>query len=318
MNKLFLSLLLLITLLCSCAEEQTIDFSAIDTTKTNQHTRIEGTKAFVVIPKDYRPIETLARYQKNEKLYFQIMEMPVSYEEAKVNLSKEAIESKGAQVDVYQELKVNNYNGIYFEGPSKYPGETKLGIWFGDTTFMASIVAVCNNADVEGKKELMEIIKTIFYDKNFELDPFELANFTFNENPIDFKFNTKINTMFMFTPSGAEDSAENQEIPVLTIAPLPFMSRKGAENYTNELIQRYETQQRAIFVTEETRELELVDQTVSIFEATIEMEGQISYLYQTVLLGKESSLLFMGTCTKDKEQNSAAFERAVQALRFKD
>lgn len=318
MNKLFLALFLLTSLLYACTEEQTSDFPTINTIKTKEHTRVKGTKVFVVIPDGYRHIETLARYQKKSKLYFQIMEMPASYEEAKVNLSKEAIESTGAQVDVYKTLKVNNYNGIYFEGPSKYPGETKLGVWFGDETFLASIVAVCKNNDVAGKKELMEIIQTTFYDKDFELDPFELANFSFNENLVDFKFNTKINTMFLFTPNGIEDSAENQALPVLTIAPLPFMSKEGADNYTNELIQRYETQQRASFLSEKKTELELVDQTVSIFEAEIEMEGQISYLYQTVLLGKESSLLFMGTCSKDKKENRKAFERALLALRFKE
>ena len=260
----------------------------------------------------------MSRYQKKENLYFQIMEMPTSYEAAKVNLTKEAIESTGAQLNAYKELKVNNYDGIYFEGPSTYPGETKLGIWFGDATFVASIVAVCENTDKEGKEELMKIIRTVFYDKDFELDPFELANFTFNKDSFDFKFNAQINTMFIFTPNGLEDSDANKEIPVVTIALLPFMPKAGAENYTNELIQRYETQQRATFLSEKMTDLELVDQTVSIFEADIEVEGQISFLYQTVLLGKESSLLFMGTCMKDKEKNRQAFERAVQAIRFKD
>ena len=318
MNNLFLTLFLSIAFLYSCTEEESVDFSAINTTKTNKHTRIDGTKTFAVIPESYEHIKSLARYQKKERLYFQIMEMPVSYEDAKVNLSKKAIEAKGAQVDVYKEMKINSYDGIYFEGPSKYPGEIKLGVWFGDETFVASIVAVCKNADVEGKKELIEIIKTVVYDKDFDLDPFELANFTVDKDSFDFKFNTKFNTMFVFTPNGVADSTENLELPGVTIAPLPFMSKKGTENYTNELIQRYETQQRATFISEKMTELELVDQSVSIFEAEIEMKGKISYLYQTVLIGKESSLLFMGTCTKDKEQNTKMFERAVQAIRFKE
>ena len=183
---------------------------------------------------------------------------------------------------------------------------------------MASIVGVCKNSDLEGKKELIEIVKTIFYDKAFELDQFELANFTFDQDSFDFKFNTKISTMFLFTPNGVADSTENQEVAGVTIAPLPFMSKEGAKNYTNELIQRYETQQRATFLAEKMTDLELVDQSVSVFEATIEMEGQISYLYQTVLLGKESSLLFMGTCLKDTEENMKAFERALKAVRFKE
>lgn len=318
MLKIFLPLLLLISLLYACTEEQAADFSVINTTKTNQHTRVEGTKSFVVMPEDYVEVEELARYQKKEKLYFQMMEIPASFEEAKANLSRASIESKGAQVDVYQEIKVNDYDGIYFEGPSKYVGETKLGIWFGDETFVASIVAVCKDSDTEGKEELMQIIKTVFYDKGFDLNPLELANFKFDKDSFDFKFNTKINTMFIFTPNGVEDSTENQEIPVITLAPLPFMSKEAAQNYTNELIQRYETERRATFISEKTTELELVDQDVLIFEAAIEMEGEISFLYQTILLGKESSLLFMGVGVKDEEANKQAFQRAVQALRLKE
>jgi len=319
MNKLLLSLFLLTTLLYSCTEEvETADFSAINTTKTKEHTRIDGTKTFAVIPPTYVYKAALARYQKKEGLYFQVMEMPTSYEAAKANLSKEAIEATGAKLAVYKELKVNDYEGIYFEGPSKYAGETKLGIWFGDATFVTSIVAVCADADLDGKEELRNILSTVFYEKDFELDPFELADFTFDKDSFELQFNAQINTMFIFTPNGTEDSDANKKIPVLTIAPLPFMSKKGVENYTNELIQRYETQERATFLSEKMTELELVDQSVSVFEAEIEMGGQVSYLYQTVLLGKDASLLFMGTCMKDKEANRLAFERALQAVRFKE
>jgi hypothetical protein len=320
MNKLLLLLFLSITLLlCSCAEteEKITDFGAINTTQTDKHKRVDGTKAFIVIPEGYERKETVARYHKKEKLYFQIMEMPVSYEDAKVNLSKEAIEAKGAEVKVYKEIKINGYDGIYFEGPSKYPRETKLGIWFGDETFVASIVAVCEDSDIEGKEELIEIVRSTFYDKSFELDPFELASFTFNQDSFDFKFNTQFSTMFIFTPNGVDDSTESQDVPSITIGPLPFMVKEGAVNYTNELIQGYETQQRATFISEKTRALELADQTVSIFEAEIEMKGKVTYLYQTVLLGEESSLLFMGTCMKDKEQHMEIFERALQSVQFK-
>ena len=309
---------LLFNIFFSCTEPKREDFTSIQTSKTKQHIRVAGTKVWVVAPEEYEHVEELARYQKKEKLYFQVMEMPASFEEAKANLSREAIEAQGAQVDVYQEIKVNNYDAIYFEGPSKYPGETKLGIWFGNETVVASMVGVCKNSDVEGKEELIQIIRTVFYDEAFELDPFELANFTFNKDSFDFEFNTKINTMFIFSPNGAADTIEHKEVPGITIAPLPFMSKDAAQNYTNELIQRYETQQRATFLSEEITELELADQTALVLKATIEMEGQVSYLYQTIILGEESSLLFIGTCAKDVEPNMNAFERAVRALRFKD
>lgn len=320
--KSFLTLLSFLCLTVACSSEiqqEKTAFTSISSTHTEQHTRIEGTKTYVVLPEEYKLVRELARYQKNENLYFQVLEMPNSFEEAKVNLSKEAIEAEGAQVDVYKKININNYEAIYFEGPSKYSGERKLGIWFGDDTFLASIVGVYPNEDIEGKKELIQLIKTTFYDKDFQLNPLELADFTFQKDSLTFKFNAQIRNMFVFSPKGTADSTQNDTVPMITIVTLPFMTPEGAKNYINELIQRYETQQRATFLSEEQVELDLVDQTVMLLKADIEANDQNSFLYQTVFLGKESSLLFMGTCMqKDREKNIPIFDKALKGLKFKE
>lgn len=320
--RLFLTLLLLLLLLAACSSEtpkEATMLTSINSTKTNQHTRIEGTKTFLILPEDYKHVPELARYQKTENLYFQVLEMATSFEEAKINLSKEAIEATGAQLDLHKTIKVNHYDAIYFEGPSQYPGETKLGIWFGDKTFVASIVGVCQNDDIEGKKALIKLIQTTFYDKTFELDPFELANFTFEKDIRPFKFNAQIRNMFIFSPNGKADSTQNDTLSMITIIPLPFMTPQGAKNYTNELIQRYETQQRATFLSEEQVDMELNDQTVTLLKADIQSNGQHSFLFQAIFLGKESSLLFMGTCMQhNKTQNIPIFEQALKGLKFKE
>ena len=76
MNKLSFLLFLSIISFYSCTEEEPVaDFSAISTTKTNEHVRIDGTKAFAVLPEGFVYKEAMSRYQKKKNLYFQIMEI---------------------------------------------------------------------------------------------------------------------------------------------------------------------------------------------------------------------------------------------------
>lgn len=63
--KVIFSLLLIGFALSSCTPDIKDDFPIkLKTVRGNEHSRVEGTKVFAKIPKDYKFIENLSRYQK--------------------------------------------------------------------------------------------------------------------------------------------------------------------------------------------------------------------------------------------------------------
>ena len=109
-------------------------------------------------------------------------------------------------------IKYNGYDAIYISGPSKTDGETKLGLYFGDETFIMMIVGVYQTSDKAAKDELNKIFSTSYYDKSFDFNPLELANFKFDESITGFKYVATMGNMFMYSPNGKADLNTQQDI----------------------------------------------------------------------------------------------------------
>ena len=200
--------------LTSCTNGQNPFPDNISVTKTENLKRLKGTKLFVSTPDSYKPMESMVRLQRDNNTYFQAIEIPNSnFNEYKSKLTKQAIESQGAKVDIDKPIKYNGFEAIYFSGPSKTDGETKLGLAFGDETFVMMIVGVCQTSDKAAMDELNKIFSTSYYDKSFDLNPLELANFKFDESITGFKYAATMGNMFIYSPNGKADLNSQQKLP---------------------------------------------------------------------------------------------------------
>lgn len=307
---------MLIAVFNSCAQDKQTGFpDQINTKKTDGHQRILGTKIFAIIPTDYQYIKELARYQKNDKLYVQFIESNASsFIEAKPNFSREVIESKGASIDVLKDIACNEFECIYGEGPSKYPSETKLMMIFGDKNFVVMIAGVCKNSDTEGKTELQEIFKTVFYEKALEINPMELADFDFEMSITNFKYAMTASNMFMFTENGKSD-AQNPTANSMNIGMMPQMTETKAEEYANDLPWRFERSGIKL-ENKDIRKQKIGEYTAFVLDTKIEFQNKDGILYQAVLVGKEKCILFMGSAYNDLDNYSTKYKKTVESIKI--
>jgi hypothetical protein len=178
----------------------------IAVSKSEKLKRVKGTRLFVNVPSSYQALEKLVRLQKDDRTYFQVIDVPNSnFVEYKSKMSRRAIESQGAKVDVYETVEFNGFDGLYIEGPSKIEGETKILLAFGDDTFVTMVVGVCRTEEKASRQELRNIFSTSYYDKSFKLDPLELGNFQFDETITGFKYAATMGNMFLYSPNGKAD-----------------------------------------------------------------------------------------------------------------
>jgi len=238
--------LVLVFFVCSlsCSNGQSSFPNTINVTKTAGMKRIKGTKLFVSAPAIYQPIESMVRLQKDDNTYLTAIEIPNSnFKEYKSQLTREAIESKGAKIDIDKPVKYNGYDAIYFLGPSKKAGETKIGLAFGDETFAMVIGGVCQTADKAAINELNEIIRTSYYDKSVEFNPLELINFTFDESITGFKYATTMGNVFFYTPNGKADLDKSNDVPsTFQLFTIELPSFSNAKEFLDYTISRYSNQ----------------------------------------------------------------------------
>jgi hypothetical protein len=306
----------LIFITISCGQNQQKEFpNQIQTIKTDKHIRIKGTKVFGVMPNDYKYIKELSRYQKNENLYLQVFETSSSFNQAKPDLAKQKIEEQGAKIDTIKNIKLNEFEAIYGEGPSKYQGETKLMLAFGDDSFFTMIVGVCKTADIAGKRELQEILKTIYYEKTFELNPFELVNFEFDQSITNFKYATTVSNFFIYTENGKED-LQNETSSAIQLATLPQMTEEQANSVITDMLWRYE---KNSFIIENKNIKRAIINNYPAFtlETNVKYKDNNGVLYKAVLVGEKSTVLFVAITYKELESSMEKFKKTAQTIQMK-
>lgn len=212
-KRLPLKILIIVTIVIfSCENSKDVFPDEINASKTGSLKRIEGTRLFTKTPDTYSFFKNLIRYQKNDNTYFQVIDVPnTAFAEYKSKTTPEAITRQGAKIDVYEPVKFNGFEGTYSEGPSKNEGETKICLAFGDEKFVTVVIGVCLTDDKNSKQELKSIFSSSYYDKLYQLDPLELADFTLDETILGFRYATKIGNIFIYTPDGKIEATKMLE-----------------------------------------------------------------------------------------------------------
>lgn len=320
MNKAILIILLITTnIISACSQEDRgnyLELKEIKTEKSNNHKRVKGSKVYLVIPTEYKYSQELSRFQKKERLYIQVMELENSFEATKPNLTRTAIEAKGAKVKYLEKIRIGKYDGVYMEGPSKFDGETKIAIWFGNNDFTVAVIGVFENKDDKGRKGLLEIMKSTFYDETFDLNPLELANFELELEEYGFKLNSANSNTFVFTPNGKKDNESEEDVPVITIAAMPKMSENDAQKYMKDLIWRTEFNDYKL-QSKEIKKVKVNNYVAYLLKTEMEVENEKGYIYQMVILGDTGSLLFVGMSSKKHENYPNKFSQIIETIKFK-
>lgn len=300
-HLIFATTLTLCIAFTSCSNGQNSFPDNISVVKTENLKRIKGTKLFVATPDTYKPMESMVRLQRDNNTYFQVIEIPNSnFNEYKSKLTKQAIESQGAKTDIVKPIKYNSYNAIYFSGPSKTEGETKLGLAFGDETFVMMIVGVCKTSDKAAMDELNKIFSTSYYDKSFDFNPFELANFKFDESITGFKYAATMGNMFIYTVNGKADLATQQDnLSMFQLSTIEAPSFSKAKEFLDYTISRYSEQG---IQTSNVKKQEISINGEQAYEVTMEIKDEDNKkgnLYQVIIYKGANAVLFLGT---DDEQ----------------
>lgn len=233
------TLALLLAVFCTHAQQP---FPAtIKVSGTKDLRRIKGSKLFVSAPASYTAVESMIRMQRDNNTYIQVLEAPGSpFGNYKKNMTKEAIEAKGAKVDIVMPVTYNGYDALYLSGPSKFEGETKLSLAFGNDDFIVMVVGVCKTADKQGMDELNKILSNSYYDASFALDPMELATYKFDATITGFKYATSMANVHIYTPNGKEDLGKEQpDLPTMQFFTIEAPTFAKAQEFMETVISKH-------------------------------------------------------------------------------
>ncbi|MBS1519732.1 MAG: hypothetical protein JST50_01950 [Bacteroidetes bacterium] len=313
--KRFVNIILIFCALSSCAQNNVFPDN-INTTKTNDGFRIKGTGVFFQPREGFEYIKQMARYQKNEKLYLQVVETNTNgFSKVKQGLTRQAIEAKGAKVDVIKNVKFNQFDAIYIEGPSKFPGETKISLFFGGENFVVMIVGVCKTDDGEGKKELQDLLKSAYYDDSSQIDPFELADFEFDNSITNFKYVMTASNLYRYAENGERDN-KNDTANSFEIGSFGKTPDDAAPNLMNNIIASYE-RNGVEFKNKTIVKTKINGFNSYVLQSEMTLSGKTGIMYMVIMMRDKTTVAFMGNAFNDTDNYLNKFKRTVESIKDK-
>lgn len=320
----FIFFVFLVFTLPSChSQNNQIEFPMeIRNKNTENHRRIEGTRIFISYPDDFKYNANSTRLQKKEQQYFEFWETEsLNFTEVKnTNYNKEALTRKGVNYEDIQHIMIQNYEGIFSIGDSKDLTEEKIVLSFGDESFYVMIGGVINKTDKKGKLELIEILKTVHFDKKYKIDHLELANFDVDLEVSGFKFNASDSGFYTFSEdSKLELNKDEFTYSNFVIGTLDISEITDLKKTINAVTSNLEGEDK--FKSLENRDLQSIVingcETI-VLDTNFKREGINGVLYLAAIKGKESSILFLGTAFENLDVQRKLFIETVESLKFKE
>ena len=310
--KRIMSMMFILWTVSSCTLKG--EFPTVVTSqKTDKSVRVKGTRVFIQPLKGFEYTKQSATYRKEGKAFLQITEANTyGFSEMKPRLTRQALEAKGAKLDVLKGVKFNQFDAIYGEEPADaQDNETTVSLFFGDDHFMVIIMGRFKTGDIEAKDELQQMIKSVYYDDKIQIDPFELANFEFDHSITNFKYAMTASNFYRYTENGKKD-AENETANSFSIGTVSKMNDDEAYKAMSKLISTYE-------IGIEFDNKTITRTTINGYQCfVLESKATIQYkegiVYMIYMLRKDKTLTFMGRAFNDTDNYLKKFEKTVQSV----
>lgn len=283
----------------------------VHVTKNENHKRVKGTRFFAIIPDNYKYYPELKRYQKSENHYVQFMEASTSFIQSRKEMK---LEESGIY-DIISDIKFNNFSGVFVEGGNLEANKEALLISFGDENFSTIVYSQTGYHDQKGRLELIEILKSIYYDKDIKLDELELANFTFNKGITQFKHSVSATNMFVFSENGKEDAGKEFSNSII-LGDLPKMDKSELKSYTENLIRKHESKGIGL-ISPRLKEMKIGVYDALVLDSKMTHKGTNGIVYQVVLTNGGKSMIFIGTAYTNKIDLKNKYIETVKSVRIK-
>ncbi|GAA3516816.1 hypothetical protein GCM10022393_33620 [Aquimarina addita] len=300
----------------SCSNKTRDKFpEKIITTKTANHIGIKGTKIFAEIPPNFYYIKNLSKYQSDNGIQIQFIESNAfDFNKAKLKITHQVLKSNGTELEILENVKFNNFEGIFGEGYTPKKKERKILFLFGDDDFAVAAIGVYPEKSRTNRNEVLKIFKTLFYEKESDLKQFELSNFEFDQSITNFKYAFTTSNMFVFNEEGKADIDDPFANSIMFLT-LPKMKVDEGFSFLKNLLANAENTGYKLN-SPELAEFKIGKYSAIILESEQQLNNKNGIIYAVVLIGESSSVAFIGNSFTNNNELLEKYKKTVESIKL--
>lgn len=282
--------------------------------------QFSGTSVFIVNPEGYKHMPSLMRIYKNDDTHIQCAELPGNFIKQKSSIRQgiEGLKSKGFKLYFEKEFQLGEFAALIIYGSNSKPNSDQIFLIYGDTISTVMLTGIFNSDDEKSKNEIFASMLTSYFDKTKKPDYSELTNFSIDLSQTEYKLNSNVSMIFIYTINGEGDLNKNPFVNQIMIYSFPPMkSFDILKDHAKSFVKNVSDNGVKISNTEETViKINGLDTYLMTFDGV--NHDKIVKAYLTVFGDEKSSILFCGTAYTDFDKTIDTFKNIANTLRTKE
>lgn len=294
MKHLFPILLFLSAFSISSCSDQRPELNEIRSKKTSGHLNIEGTRLFIVPPKDFTIASDFVGLIKNRDCMIQIIESKgEKIRSALAIYNDKTFTKQGKEILESKRIRVNEYTGKLIVVPGKSENSETLYLLFGDNSFSMLLTADYQTVEKKTREEIYNSLKTIYLDRNFSSVLSSRSPYFFSDETSRYKFCQKAPPFDLYTING-DLKAINSKEPIIMATALEYMENVELEKIAE--LNRLGIEQQKAKIVEIS---ELSNEPINSYKAlsrviSFTVNGEAKTSYQAFVRHRDQVILIQG------------------------
>jgi hypothetical protein len=289
------------------------NIAKINNAITHDHQRVEGTKIYMVAPKNFEQVpEAIGFKQINKDNSIIVRESAGSYKSLVQIFMTENMTVKGFKIINQEKLMLNGDEATFFKLTQKVHRTTftKFLLFFGDQEYCVLISAVFDaSSDPAFEESMKKSLLSVAYKEEKEEEPMPKGFF------IDFKgsglkYARRISDAVIYSEDGS--TAVNSLAKNSYFAGSGKTDRTDYEAFATERLQK-QIKKTLTFDAKKPIEIDGL-KGIEIMASTNTAEGKPRSLYQVLLFQGDTYYIMYGSATENTAAQMAVFQKIAQTF----
>lgn len=280
--------------------------------RTKDHIQVEGTNVFCNVSSNFKFVKELSRFQKDNETYIQFLEINNTSYTKSLEKFKDALDKKGAVVDVYKEVEINDFNGVYLEGTSKENNQSQILLIFGADSVSVMVIGVYKTGSNSEKKEIQSILETIYYEKSVVTT--NQTEFKFDRSILNYPFVQKVSNFQLYVQNGKNDY-NNPNANQFYLGLMPHMTTDEGKSFIENVIKEVEINGYFLIPGDPTIQ-SIKGNNLLVIQSQTTYKNKEGIIIHAIISNDKESIFFCGQAFYEVNNTIENYYKIIKTIEF--
>lgn len=204
--------------------------------------QLQGTRMFIIPPKDFELMQSLGRFEKDEDDYLDLIESQTTNfykRKSHVDAVMDVAKTQGLKIYYEKLFYFGPYRAYILYGPETNPDREQIVMLVGNDNFVSTVAGVFPKGDGSARRDILKSMYSLYIDSTLNPDASIFARYTLSLAGTSFLYCDHGANSYYYTVNGVGHPATDLSEDQIRISEIPAMTSKATRTYALQQLDKY-------------------------------------------------------------------------------